>query len=46
MDGVDDFPIGLDEAKVIREELMDERRDFRKYVQEEFEDNSFDFCEH
>lgn len=44
--GVDDFPIGLEEAKAIREELMAERGKINEAVDREMWDENFSFCEH
>ncbi|OCL02456.1 hypothetical protein AOQ84DRAFT_182162 [Glonium stellatum] len=47
VDGVDgDFPISLEEAKKVREELMDERRAFVEDVNSEYAYQEFSFCEH
>lgn len=46
LDDVDDFPITLEEAKKIREELMDERKAFVKDVNNLLESEEFSFCEH
>lgn len=40
---VDDFPISLEEAKKVREELMEERRAFVKDVNVEYESEEFNF---
>ncbi|KAF3047778.1 hypothetical protein E8E12_011658 [Didymella heteroderae] len=46
-EGVTDFPIGLDDAKTIREELMAERGRMNEAVEYEiFKDQRFSFCEH
>lgn len=46
-EGVKDFPIGLDDAKEIRGELMAERGRINKAVEHEiFKDERFSFCEH
>jgi hypothetical protein len=46
VDDVTDFPIGLDEAKQIREELMKERSAFVDDVNEEYASKQISFCEH
>jgi Protein of unknown function (DUF4246) len=44
---VEDFPISLEEAKRLREELMDERRDFVLQHSKAFEASlTFSLCEH
>jgi hypothetical protein len=43
---VEDFPIGLEEAKELRMELMAERGMMDKNVEKEMYDYSFSFCEH
>lgn len=44
---VKDFPIGLDDAKTLREELISERRRMNEAVEYEiFKDQRFSFCEH
>ena len=43
---VDDFPIGLDEAKEIREKLMEERKKFVIEQNNGFKAASFSLCEH
>jgi hypothetical protein len=45
-DGVDDFPIGLEEAKRIREELMAERGMMDQAVENVMAEWAFNFCEH
>jgi len=45
-DSVDDFPIGLDEAKEIRLKLMEERRHYVVSQNSAFENVSFSLCEH
>ncbi|CAO2649124.1 Nn.00g100730.m01.CDS01 [Neocucurbitaria sp. VM-36] len=45
-DGVDDFPIGLAEAKALREELMVERGKMDQDVMVHMAADSFSFCEH
>lgn len=46
MSEVEDFPIDLEEARKLREELMDERRAFVGDVNEMYEQDDFSFCEH
>ncbi|KAF2802928.1 uncharacterized protein BDZ99DRAFT_468593 [Mytilinidion resinicola] len=46
VDDVTDFPISMEEAKKVREELMEERRAFVDEVNEEYESEEFSFCEH
>ncbi|KAG9663042.1 hypothetical protein KCU64_g1575, partial [Aureobasidium melanogenum] len=46
MTGVGDFPISLEEAKKLREELMDERRAFVRDVDNMYHRAYFSFCEH
>ncbi|KAK2757529.1 hypothetical protein FQN54_004498 [Arachnomyces sp. PD_36] len=43
---VDDFPIGMEEAKEIRLELMDERKHFVVTQTEAFKSGEFSLCEH
>ena len=45
-EGVEDFPIGLEEAKAIREELMLERGKMNEAVDYAMWDQEFSFCEH
>lgn len=46
-EGVKDFPIGLDEARTLREELMAERGRMNEAVEYEMlKDQRFNFCEH
>lgn len=45
-DGVEDFPIGMDEAKEIRLRLMEERKRYVAVSQNNFESNVFSLCEH
>jgi hypothetical protein len=45
-ESVDDFPIGLDEAKEIRLKLMDERKEFVVLQNEGFQSTTFSLCEH
>ncbi|KAF9530887.1 hypothetical protein CPB83DRAFT_787442 [Crepidotus variabilis] len=42
----EDFPIGLDEAKAIREELMEERKVYHLSQDKIFKSNEFSLCEH
>ena len=55
VEGVEDFPIGLEEAKLVREELMEERvskrvslreEEVEKGEEEEEEERPFGFCEY
>lgn len=46
VDGVDDFPISLEEAKEVREQLMEERKAFVEEVDQEMQYETFSFCEH
>ncbi|KAH0027932.1 hypothetical protein KCU78_g3809, partial [Aureobasidium melanogenum] len=46
MSEVDDFPVSLDEAKKLREELMDERRAFVRDFNDKYQKHTFNFCEH
>lgn len=43
---VEDFPIGLDEAKEIRLRLMDERKQYVLVQGQNFESSTFSLCEH
>ena len=43
---VDEFPISLDEAKKLREELMAERTDWGRAQNEMFIEQTFSLCEH
>lgn len=43
---VDGFPIGLDEAKALRLELMEERKTFLKTQDGYFLEHEFSLCEH
>jgi hypothetical protein len=43
---VEDFPIGLEEAKELRMELMAERGIIDKDVEKEMYNYPFSFCEH
>ncbi|KAF2624297.1 hypothetical protein BU25DRAFT_374116 [Macroventuria anomochaeta] len=45
-EGVEDFPIGLEDAKAIREELMVERSQINEAVDSAMWNESFSFCEH
>lgn len=45
-DSVGDFPIGLDEAKKLRFELMDDRRAFMKDHEQSLGEEIWTFCEH
>lgn len=46
LDQAGDFPISLEEAKEMRLELMRERTAFVDYVNKEYEQETFNFCEH
>ncbi|RXW20311.1 hypothetical protein EST38_g5535 [Candolleomyces aberdarensis] len=46
VDGVDDFPIGMDKAKDYREKLMEERKKFVLKHQENFAAGEISLCEH
>lgn len=46
VDAPDSLPISLEEAKRIREELMDERRLFVADVETRYQQEQFSFCEH
>jgi len=46
VDNVDEFPIGLDEAKGLRLELMEEREKFVQRHDLHFESTTFSLCEH
>jgi hypothetical protein len=46
VDNVDEFPIGLEEAKELRLELMEERKNFVQVHDEEFHLETFSLCEH
>lgn len=46
MDNVDDFPMGLEEAKKLRLELMEERKGFVRRHDVQFESATFSLCEH
>jgi len=43
---VDDFPIGLEEAKEVRLKLMEERSVYITQHKKAFEQNEFSLCEH
>lgn len=45
-EGVDDFPIGIEEAKEIRKQLMEERKRYVVDQKTNFEMDSFSLCEH
>ena len=45
-ESVDDFPIGIREAKEIRLELMEERKNYVVESNNAFESNEFSLCEH
>jgi hypothetical protein len=45
-DSVDDFPIGIDEAKEIRLKLMDERKEYVVLQDKGFRSVTFSLCEH
>ena len=45
-EGVDEFPIGLEEAKEMRLELMEERKDFVLDFVTDLERERFPLCEH
>jgi hypothetical protein len=40
------FPVTMEQAKVVREELMEERKAQLKRAEEDREKNCFNFCEH
>ncbi|KAK1219054.1 hypothetical protein PQX77_018244 [Marasmius sp. AFHP31] len=42
----EDWPISLEEAKKVREDLMAQRRHFVGKVNKDFEQQAFSFCEH
>jgi hypothetical protein len=46
VDNVEEFPIGLDEAKELRSELMKERKVYVQGHDEWFHSSVFSFCEH
>ncbi|KAK4495485.1 hypothetical protein PRZ48_013817 [Zasmidium cellare] len=46
VDSSGDFPIELEEAKKIREELMEERKLFVEDCEKRMQEESFNFCEH
>jgi len=43
---VEDFPIGMEEAKEIRLEIMEERKAFVLIEEQGFEEEIFSLCEH
>ena len=43
---IEDFPIGLEEAKELRLELMEERKRYRVFQGKNFGANEFSLCEH
>ena len=45
-EGVEEWPIGLEEAKMAREKLMEERSVFVGVHEEAFESTTFNLCEH
>ncbi|KAL1618746.1 hypothetical protein SLS56_010437 [Neofusicoccum ribis] len=45
-DDVEDWPMGMEEAKVLREELMEERRAYIPKVENTVYSQEFSFCEH
>jgi hypothetical protein len=46
VDKVEEFPIGMDEAKELRVELMEERKSFVQRHDEQFHTETFSLCEH
>ena len=46
MDEVSGAPMTMEEAKSIREKLMEERKDFVAHVEKEIQNYTFSFCEH
>ncbi|KAK4508643.1 hypothetical protein PRZ48_002382 [Zasmidium cellare] len=46
VEAVEDFPIGLEEAEKLREQLMDERRNLVEGQMSSYADNGYCFCEH
>ena len=46
VDAVEDIPISLEEAKIIREELIEERRQYVEEVNEIWREQGYCFCEH
>jgi hypothetical protein len=46
VDAVEGFPLGMDEAKALRLELMEERKIFVHYHEQQFESAIFSLCEH
>lgn len=45
-EGVEEFPISLEEAKALRLELMEERKNFVITHDETFQEYTFSLCEH
>lgn len=45
-ESVEDFPIGMEEAKKIRERLMEERKRYVVDQEAAFENETFSLCEH
>jgi hypothetical protein len=45
-ESVDDFPISMDEAKKLRLELMQERKNYVSEQLKNFEEIEFSLCEH
>jgi hypothetical protein len=45
-ESVNDFPIGMDEAKEIRLSLMEERKQYVSYFDAGFNSETFSLCEH
>ena len=45
-DGLDGFPVDMEEAKRIREKLMEERKVFVGDLDKEWEKFEFSLCEH
>ncbi|KAG6856743.1 hypothetical protein H0H87_001343, partial [Tephrocybe sp. NHM501043] len=46
LNGVDDFPITLEEAKMLRERLIEERKKYMVMHEQQFVENEFSLCEH
>ena len=46
IEDVDEFPIGIEEAKEIRGRLMEERKAFGEDVDLDIVSSTFAFCEH
>ncbi|KAF2433014.1 hypothetical protein EJ08DRAFT_695046 [Tothia fuscella] len=46
IEGVEGFPLGWDEALVVREKLMEERGAMIERFNEQMEEDTFSFCEH